>query len=89
MNQPTLYDDGGILCDQEGLLVRRYYPWQQAHPLPLDQGDPPPSNPDPQMEALGLRRPPALVEPRPDPANQERCARIRHRSLDPPDHHTR
>jgi hypothetical protein len=22
-----LYDDGNIACDQEGLLIRRYYPW--------------------------------------------------------------
>ncbi len=23
----AVYDDGGILCDQEGILIRRYYPW--------------------------------------------------------------
>ena len=23
----TLYDDGGIACDDENLLIRRYYPW--------------------------------------------------------------
>ncbi len=22
-----LYDDGEILCDSEGILIRRYYPW--------------------------------------------------------------
>lgn len=24
---PAVYDDGGILCDDQGLTVRRYYPW--------------------------------------------------------------
>ncbi len=24
---PMSYDDGGIACDAEGLLIRRYYPW--------------------------------------------------------------
>lgn len=23
----TLYDDGGIACDDQGLVIRRYYPW--------------------------------------------------------------
>jgi hypothetical protein len=22
-----LYDDGNIACDEEGLVIRRYYPW--------------------------------------------------------------
>jgi hypothetical protein len=21
------YDDGGVACDREGLIIRRYYPW--------------------------------------------------------------
>ncbi|HZT15777.1 MAG TPA: PH domain-containing protein [Gaiellaceae bacterium] len=27
MNDPTRYDDGGIVCDESGLIIRRYYPW--------------------------------------------------------------
>jgi Bacterial PH domain len=27
MNEPMLYDDGKIACDDTGLLIRRYYPW--------------------------------------------------------------
>jgi hypothetical protein len=23
----TAYNDGGIVCDQKGILIRRYYPW--------------------------------------------------------------
>ncbi|MCQ4083525.1 PH domain-containing protein [Streptomyces sp. RB6PN25] len=23
----TAYEDGGILCDDQGLTIRRYYPW--------------------------------------------------------------
>jgi hypothetical protein len=23
----TVYEDGGILCDDQGLTIRRYYPW--------------------------------------------------------------
>jgi hypothetical protein len=23
----SLYDDGGIACDDQGLVIRRYYPW--------------------------------------------------------------
>jgi hypothetical protein len=23
----TVYDDGGIACDEEGVVIRRYYPW--------------------------------------------------------------
>jgi hypothetical protein len=23
----AVYDDGGIVCDQKGILIRRYYPW--------------------------------------------------------------
>jgi hypothetical protein len=25
------YDDGGIACDEEGLTIRRYYPWGAKH----------------------------------------------------------
>ena len=25
------YDDGGILCDERGLTIRRYYPWGAKH----------------------------------------------------------
>ena len=27
MTQPVLYDDGEIVCDETGLLIKRYYPW--------------------------------------------------------------
>jgi hypothetical protein len=27
MTHETLYDDGKIVCDDAGLLIRRYYPW--------------------------------------------------------------
>lgn len=27
MNQKPLYDDGGIVCDDTSLLIKRYYPW--------------------------------------------------------------
>jgi hypothetical protein len=26
----TAYEDGGILCDDQGLTIRRYYPWAQS-----------------------------------------------------------
>jgi hypothetical protein len=31
MSQKTLYDDGEIVCDKGGLLIRRYYPWGSKH----------------------------------------------------------
>jgi hypothetical protein len=27
MTEPARYDDGNIVCDDTGLLIRRYYPW--------------------------------------------------------------
>ena len=27
MKNSTLYNDGEIICDEGGLLIRRYYPW--------------------------------------------------------------
>jgi len=27
MTQHVLYDDGEIVCDETGLLIKRYYPW--------------------------------------------------------------
>ncbi len=27
MKNSTLYNDGEIICDEAGLLIRRYYPW--------------------------------------------------------------
>jgi hypothetical protein len=27
MSQATLYNDHQIVCDNEGVLIRRYYPW--------------------------------------------------------------
>jgi len=27
MSMDVLYDDGSILCDATGVLIRRYYPW--------------------------------------------------------------
>ena len=31
MTQATLYNDGDIVCDDTGLLIRRYYPWGSKH----------------------------------------------------------
>ena len=27
MKQPSLYDDGRIVCGEDGLVIRWYYPW--------------------------------------------------------------
>ena len=29
--RPTLYDDGRIACDHEGITIRWYYPWGHKH----------------------------------------------------------
>ena len=33
MSQETTaaYEDGAILCDDQGLTIRRYYPWGVGH----------------------------------------------------------
>jgi hypothetical protein len=30
----VLYDDGSIACDDDGLVIRRYYPWGGAKRIP-------------------------------------------------------
>jgi hypothetical protein len=33
MSQKALYDDGEIIGDEVGLLIKRYYPWGSKHIL--------------------------------------------------------
>jgi hypothetical protein len=31
MSGKTLYDDGEIICDEAGVVIKRYYPWGSKH----------------------------------------------------------